>query len=77
MSLFTFAMVVLVGGYGLRIAYGLMNSLNSGFVRLKRRGGETIISREEDPRRFWSVWLMGATLVAIAVAYLARQVGMI
>lgn len=77
MSVFTFAVVVLVGGYGLRIAYGLMASLNSGFVRLKRRGGETIISREEEPTRFWSLWLMGAALVVLAVAYLARRAGLV
>ncbi len=77
MSVFTFAVIVLVGGYGLRIAYGLVNSLNNGYVRLARRGQEIVISRETEPGRFWSIWLIGAALVVLAVAYLARQAGML
>ena len=77
MSVFTFVLMILVAGYGLRIAYGLVNSLNTGYVRLRRRNGDTVISREGEPARFWSLWLMGAALVVVALVYLARKLGML
>ncbi|MBS0537792.1 MAG: hypothetical protein JSR47_03485 [Proteobacteria bacterium] len=77
MSVFTFILMVVVAGYGLRIAYGLVQSLNTGYVRIRRRSGDTVISRDAEPARFWSLWCVGAALVVVALAYLGRQLGML
>jgi hypothetical protein len=77
MSAILFCVTVFVAGYGLRIAYGLANSLRSGSVRLNMQGREVIVTREGDPVRFWALWLLGASLVVIAVAYIARRAGLL
>jgi hypothetical protein len=77
MSAILFFVTVFVAGYGLRIAYGLANSLRSGSVRLQMQGREIIVTRTGDPVRFWGLWLLGASLVVIAIAYVARRAGLL
>jgi hypothetical protein len=77
MSAILFIVTVFVAGYGLRIAYGLANSLHSGSVRLHMQGREIIVTRTGDPVRFWALWLLGASLVVVAVAYVARRAGLL
>ena len=77
MSAILFFVTVFVAGYGLRIADGLASSLNSGSVRLRMQGQEIIVTRVQDPVRFWALWLLGALLVVVAVAYIARRAGLL